>query len=92
MECWFCGEELIWGADFNSDDFGYEEGGIVATLHCPHCEATFEGLVYGDYEKQLKEDDLNKFIEQNKDNKELLKYLYELKTYRKNFNITKEEE
>lgn len=90
MRCWFCGEELIWGADFNSEDFGYEEGGIVATLHCPNCDAMFEGLVYGDYDKQLKEDDLNEFIEQNKDNKRLLKYLYELKTYRKHFNLIEE--
>lgn len=60
----FCGEELIWGADFNSEDCGYEEGGIVATLHCPNCEADYEVTLMDNdfYEKKYKEDDLSKEI------------------------------
>jgi hypothetical protein len=51
--CWLCGGRLIWGADhnaedlgydapgadFNPEDYGYEGDGIVATLHCSDCEA-----------------------------------------------------
>jgi len=37
--CWLCGGRLIWGADFDPSDYGYEGDGIVATLHCSDCEA-----------------------------------------------------
>jgi hypothetical protein len=37
--CWLCGGRLIWGADFNPEDYGYEGDGIVAALHCSDCEA-----------------------------------------------------
>lgn len=37
--CWLCGGRLIWGADFNPEDYGYEGDGIVATLHCSDCGA-----------------------------------------------------
>ena len=37
--CWLCGGRLIWGADFNPEDYGYEGDGIVATLHCSSCGA-----------------------------------------------------
>ena len=36
---WVCGGRLIWGADFNAEDYGYEGDGIVAVLHCSDCEA-----------------------------------------------------
>jgi transcription elongation factor Elf1 len=40
--CWFCGSEMIWGCDFNFEDYGLDGDGIVATLTCSGCEATAE--------------------------------------------------
>lgn len=37
--CWLCGGKLIWGADFDAQDYGYESEGIVATLSCGECNA-----------------------------------------------------
>jgi hypothetical protein len=38
--CWLCGGKLIWGCDYNPEDYGYGEvDGIVATLHCSSCGA-----------------------------------------------------
>ena len=37
--CWLCGGRLIWHADFNPEDYGYEGDGIVAVLHCSNCDA-----------------------------------------------------
>ena len=37
--CWLCGGRLIWGADFNPEDYGIEGDGIVATLTCSSCNA-----------------------------------------------------
>tara|TARA_Y100000385_G_C12761395_1_gene495243 strand:- start:368 stop:532 length:165 start_codon:yes stop_codon:yes gene_type:complete len=37
--CWLCGGKLIWGADFNAEEYGYEGEGIVATLTCSSCNA-----------------------------------------------------
>ena len=39
MKCWFCGGEVRWCADFNADEYGYEDGGIVAELECMKCKA-----------------------------------------------------
>ncbi len=39
MKCWFCGGEVRWCADFNAEDYGYEDGGIVAELECMECKA-----------------------------------------------------
>ena len=40
--CWFCGSEMIWGCDFDYEDYGLEGDGIVATLTCSECEAYAE--------------------------------------------------
>lgn len=40
--CWFCGNEMIWGCDFSYEDFCMDGDGIVATLSCSHCNATAE--------------------------------------------------
>lgn len=40
--CWYCGNELIWDADFNYDEVFVEGEGIVTYLHCPACGATCE--------------------------------------------------
>jgi len=37
--CWICGGKLIWGCDYDPEDYGYEGQGIVATLHCSSCGA-----------------------------------------------------
>ena len=37
--CWLCGGTLIWGCDYDPEDFGYDGEGIVATLHCSSCGA-----------------------------------------------------
>ena len=37
--CWLCGGRLIWGADHNAEDLGYDAPGIVSHLHCLDCEA-----------------------------------------------------
>tara|TARA_B100000686_G_scaffold53214_1_gene57418 strand:- start:4539 stop:4697 length:159 start_codon:yes stop_codon:yes gene_type:complete len=39
MRCWFCDGELRWCADFNTDEYGFEEDGIVAELECTLCKA-----------------------------------------------------
>lgn len=40
FECFHCGERtVIWGADFNGEDYGYLEPGIVHSLHCTNCNA-----------------------------------------------------
>lgn len=36
-ECFHCGGELIWDADFTFEDFGYDEEGLVHVLHCDSC-------------------------------------------------------
>lgn len=33
---------MIWGADFDFEDYGIEGEGVVATLSCPNCGATAE--------------------------------------------------
>lgn len=43
MKCHFCGEELIWGGDFDASDYGYEENGVVTNLTCSNCGAFWEG-------------------------------------------------
>lgn len=43
-KCWFCGAEMIWGADFDFEDYGIEGDGVIATLSCSNedCGATAE--------------------------------------------------
>ena len=39
-ECFHCGQRsVIWGADFNGEDYGYLDPGIVHSLHCVNCGA-----------------------------------------------------
>ena len=40
FECFHCGcRSVIWGADFDGEDYGYTEPGIVHSLHCTNCNA-----------------------------------------------------
>ena len=39
-ECFHCGlRTVIWDADFDGEDYGYEYGGIIHECHCMHCGA-----------------------------------------------------
>ena len=40
MNCWHCNTELIWGSDFDGEDYGCEEEySIVTNLTCPKCQS-----------------------------------------------------
>lgn len=44
-ECFHCGERaVLWGVDFDFEDYGREGEGIVHTLTCTNCgaEITYE--------------------------------------------------
>lgn len=52
MNCHFCGGKLIWGADFSFEDFGLDDReGIVATLSCSECPASYEAYLPLDEEE-----------------------------------------
>ena len=39
-ECFHCGcRTVVWGADFDSEDYGYETSGIIHELTCTNCGA-----------------------------------------------------
>jgi len=42
-ECFHCcTKSVIWDADFDFDDYGYEGEGIVHVCHCTNCGAEIE--------------------------------------------------
>lgn len=52
-ECFHCGcRTVIWDADFDFEDFGYEGEGIVHTCHCTNCGAEIEYRIRTDEEGQ----------------------------------------
>ena len=44
MKCWHCGTKLIWGNDFEFEDYGYYGEGMVSVLSCTNekCKAEVE--------------------------------------------------
>lgn len=39
-QCFHCGKmAVIWDADFDSEDYGYEQDGIIHECHCTNCGA-----------------------------------------------------
>ena len=44
MKCWFCDGQLIWQNDFDTEDCGIDEEGIVSVLICSSCGANWEGV------------------------------------------------
>lgn len=40
--CGICGTPLIWGADFDYEDYGMEGEGIISNYTCPKCGAYVE--------------------------------------------------
>lgn len=52
-ECFHCGQQaVIWDADFDFSDFGYEGEGIVQCCHCTHCNAQIEYQIKLDDEEE----------------------------------------
>ena len=44
MNCWHCGGEVIWGGDFDYEDYGIDREGIVSNL-------SFDQLILEYYEE-----------------------------------------
>ena len=47
MECYWCSEKLIWGADIDVDESMsnlYPEYSVKTSLHCPKCYSEYEIL------------------------------------------------
>lgn len=52
-ECFHCGERaVIWGADFNPEDYGIEGEGVVHNLHCSNCGAEIQYVVLDEEEDE----------------------------------------
>ena len=48
-QCFHCGAiSVVWNADFDFDDMGYEGTGIVHICHCSNCGAEIEYRVSTD--------------------------------------------
>ena len=41
-ECFFCNTEVIWQSDFDAEELGREEEGIVSFYTCPECGSEYE--------------------------------------------------
>ena len=43
-KCWSCGKDVIWGGDFDYDDFGLMGDGIVSNFSCSsdECRVHYE--------------------------------------------------
>lgn len=39
---------MVWDADFDTEDYGYERPGIVHDCHCEHCGALIQYVVFND--------------------------------------------
>ena len=45
FECFRCGcKSVVWNCDYDTEDFGIEEAGIISFLHCSNeeCNTTIE--------------------------------------------------
>ncbi len=51
MNCWHCNTELIWGSDFDGEDYGCEDIAIVTNLSCPKCHSIVEVYLPKDTEQ-----------------------------------------
>ena len=55
-ECFHCGcRSVVWSADFDSEDYGYEEPGIIHECHCINCGAQITYFVPFDFEEDKDE-------------------------------------
>lgn len=46
--CGICGTPLIWGADFDYEDYGIDGEGIVSNYTCPNCGVYVEVYMRSD--------------------------------------------
>lgn len=45
-ECFHCGARaVIWDADFDYSDYGYEGAGIIHECHCTNCGAQITYMI-----------------------------------------------
>lgn len=45
-ECYNCGQKTVyWSGDFDFEDYGLDEDGIVHIFHCQNCGAEIEYYV-----------------------------------------------
>lgn len=52
-ECFHCGSRsVIWDSDFDAEDFGYEQQGIVHVCHCTNCGAQIQYTILDDEEDE----------------------------------------
>ena len=56
MKCWHCNEEVIWGGDFDYEDYGMDGEGIISNLSCSKCPAFYECYLPIGEEDEKKED------------------------------------
>ena len=43
MKCWHCNTKLIWGGDFDGEDYGVGDKYLtVSNLSCPNCDTYIE--------------------------------------------------
>lgn len=50
-ECFHClNKTVIWDADFDTEDYGYDRPGIVHELHCTNCGASIQYIIFIDDE------------------------------------------
>jgi len=48
-ECFHCGSRsVIWDSDFDTEDYGWEPGGIVHVCHCTNCGAEITYVIRPD--------------------------------------------
>lgn len=61
-ECFHCGHRaVIWQADFDFSDYGFDGEGIIHVCHCSHCGADIEYFISFD------EEDIEEAIEKSKE-------------------------
>ena len=44
MKCWHCNTELIWGSDFDGEDYVCEDIALVTNLSWPKCHSIVTNL------------------------------------------------
>lgn len=55
FECFHCGDRtVVWGGDFDPEDYGLEGEGVIHELHCSNCDAD---IIYYVIEREEKSDD-----------------------------------
>lgn len=56
-ECFHCGEKaVVWLADFDFEDYGYDGTGIIHVCHCTNCGAEITYAISDDYEYEDEEE------------------------------------